>query len=58
MDPDGLFLDYYGQAHDAQQIVNSLLMNKKKYENIKKADEDDGGSGVLSIFDKKNKEAV
>ncbi|XP_043463353.1 protein SCO1 homolog, mitochondrial [Leptopilina heterotoma] len=50
VDPDGLFLDYYGQTHTANQIVNSVIINQAKYDKIKK----DGG--ILSLFGSENKE--
>lgn len=52
VDPDGLFLDYYGQTHTADQIVNSVVINQKKYEKIQK----DGG--VLSIIGGENKQST
>ncbi|CAL7942700.1 unnamed protein product [Xylocopa violacea] len=35
IDPDGLFVDYYGLTHTAEQIVHSICINKMKYENLK-----------------------
>ncbi|KAI4501249.1 hypothetical protein M0802_003622 [Mischocyttarus mexicanus] len=40
IDPEGLFVDYFGQTHSAEQIVSSIMISKSKYdhyeENIKK----------------------
>lgn len=36
IDPEGLFVDYYGQTHDADQIVGSIVLNQMKYEQLKK----------------------
>lgn len=38
LDPEGLFVDYYGQSHDANQIVNSVVMNKMKFDKVKGTD--------------------
>lgn len=35
VDPDGLFVDYYGLTHTAEQIVNSTSINKLKYDKLK-----------------------
>ncbi|XP_076756496.1 synthesis of cytochrome c oxidase isoform X2 [Xylocopa sonorina] len=35
IDPDGLFVDYYGLTHSAEQVVHSICINKMKYENLK-----------------------
>lgn len=35
IDPEGMFLDYYGQTHNVQQIIHSVLYNKSKYEELK-----------------------
>ncbi|KAJ8667487.1 hypothetical protein QAD02_009150 [Eretmocerus hayati] len=32
--PDGDFVDYYGQTHDVDKIVGSVLLNKLKYDQI------------------------
>ncbi|XP_060829721.1 protein SCO2 homolog, mitochondrial [Bombus pascuorum] len=36
VDPDGMFVDYYGLTHTAEQVIQSMLINKLKYENLKK----------------------
>ncbi|KAF3420301.1 hypothetical protein E2986_10279 [Frieseomelitta varia] len=36
VDPDGMFVDYYGLTHNAEQVVNSVNINKYKYDNLKK----------------------
>ncbi|XP_033355361.1 protein SCO2 homolog, mitochondrial [Bombus vosnesenskii] len=36
VDPDGMFVDYYGLTHTAEQVIQSMLLNKLKYENLKK----------------------
>lgn len=38
VDPEGGFIDYYGQTHDAEKIVNSVVLNKLKYEKIQNED--------------------
>ncbi|XP_076631238.1 synthesis of cytochrome c oxidase [Colletes latitarsis] len=35
VDPDGLFVDYYGQTHTATQISQSIALNKIKFDNLK-----------------------
>ncbi|XP_017787411.1 PREDICTED: protein SCO1 homolog, mitochondrial [Habropoda laboriosa] len=35
VDPDGLFVDYYGLTHTAEQVVHSVCINKIKYDNLK-----------------------
>lgn len=35
VDPDGLFVDYYGLTHTAEQIVQSTYINKLKYDKVK-----------------------
>ncbi|KAL0118667.1 hypothetical protein PUN28_009381 [Cardiocondyla obscurior] len=35
IDPEGLFVDYYGQTHDVEKIVTSILVNKLKYDELK-----------------------
>jgi len=35
IDPEGLFVDYYGQTHDVEKIVTSILVNKLKYDQLK-----------------------
>ncbi|XP_011642759.1 protein SCO1 homolog, mitochondrial [Pogonomyrmex barbatus] len=35
IDPEGLFVDYYGQTHDVSKIVTSILVNKLKYDQLK-----------------------
>ncbi|XP_054009543.1 protein SCO1 homolog, mitochondrial [Hylaeus anthracinus] len=32
VDPDGLFVDYYGQTHTAEQISHSVYLNKTKFD--------------------------
>lgn len=34
VDPDGMFVDYYGQTHDVDKIVTSILVNKLKYDQL------------------------
>ncbi|XP_076683520.1 synthesis of cytochrome c oxidase [Andrena cerasifolii] len=34
VDPDGLFVDYYGLTHTADQISQSVALNKLKYEKV------------------------
>ncbi|XP_058805566.1 protein SCO1 homolog, mitochondrial [Phymastichus coffea] len=34
VDPEGSFVDYYGQTHDAEKIVNSVLLNKIKHDKL------------------------
>lgn len=46
IDPEGMFVDYYGQTHDADKIVTSILVNKLKYDQLK--DDDDNSSSWLS----------
>jgi len=36
VDPEGMFVDYYGQTHDVDKIITSILVNKLKYEQLKK----------------------
>ncbi|XP_043259977.1 protein SCO2 homolog, mitochondrial [Colletes gigas] len=35
VDPDGLFVDYYGQTHTAEQISQSIVLNKAKFDSLK-----------------------
>lgn len=35
IDPEGLFVDYYGQTHDVEKVVTSILVNKLKYDQLK-----------------------
>ncbi|KAF7403939.1 hypothetical protein HZH68_006733 [Vespula germanica] len=37
IDPEGLFVDYYGQTHQVEQIVNSIIINKSKYDQYVKS---------------------
>lgn len=37
VNPDGEFVDYYGQNRNAQEIHSSMLVNIKKYEDSKKS---------------------
>ncbi|XP_014605759.1 PREDICTED: protein SCO1 homolog, mitochondrial [Polistes canadensis] len=32
IDPEGLFVDYFGQTHSAEQVINSILISKSKYD--------------------------
>ncbi|XP_015188476.1 PREDICTED: protein SCO1 homolog, mitochondrial [Polistes dominula] len=32
LDPEGLFVDYFGQTHSVEQIVNSIIISKTKYD--------------------------
>ncbi|XP_014467672.1 PREDICTED: protein SCO1 homolog, mitochondrial [Dinoponera quadriceps] len=34
VDPEGLFVDYYGQTHDVDKIITSILMNKLKHDQL------------------------
>jgi len=34
VDPDGAFVDYYGQTRSAKDIAESLLVNKLKYDQL------------------------
>jgi len=36
INPDGEFVDYYGQTKDADQVSNSVAVNMKKYEQMNK----------------------
>uniref|UniRef100_A0A8D8TP32 Protein SCO1 homolog, mitochondrial n=1 Tax=Cacopsylla melanoneura TaxID=428564 RepID=A0A8D8TP32_9HEMI len=36
IDPDGLFVDYYGQTKNHEDITTSIIVNMMKYENLKK----------------------
>jgi len=45
IDPEGLFVDYYGQTHDVEKIVTSILVNKLKYDQLK----DDVSSWLPSL---------
>ncbi|CAK9817778.1 Protein SCO2 homolog, mitochondrial [Anthophora plagiata] len=36
VDPDGLFVDYYGLSHTAEQVVHSVIINKLKYDSLQK----------------------
>ncbi|MCL4137320.1 UNVERIFIED_CONTAM: hypothetical protein GTU68_065039, partial [Idotea baltica] len=45
VDPDGNFVDYYGQTKDADQMTTSVVLNIKKYEAVKKG----GVLGVLGL---------
>lgn len=45
IDPEGLFVDYYGQTHDVDKIVTSILVNKLKYDQLK----DDSSSWLPSL---------
>ncbi|CAK9826964.1 Protein SCO2 homolog, mitochondrial [Anthophora retusa] len=36
VDPDGLFVDYYGLSHSAEQVVHSVIVNKLKYDSLQK----------------------
>ncbi|XP_011068324.1 PREDICTED: protein SCO1 homolog, mitochondrial [Acromyrmex echinatior] len=35
IDPEGLFVDYFGQTHDVEKIVTSIVINKLKYDQLK-----------------------
>ena len=34
IDPEGGFVDYFGQTHDVDKIVSSVILNKAKYDQI------------------------
>lgn len=53
VDPEGLFLDYYGQSHTVDQVVNSIVLNKVKFDRVKKDD-----TSALSLLKADNKEAA
>lgn len=36
VDPDGMFVDYYGQSKNAEEIANSIAFNIMKYEKLNK----------------------
>lgn len=36
IDPEGLFVDYYGQNKKPEEVSNSIIVNMMKYENLKK----------------------
>lgn len=36
INPEGEFVDYYGQTRDAQQIANGVVLNMTKYNQLKK----------------------
>lgn len=36
INPDGEFVDYYGQTRDAEMVTNAVLINMKKYEAAKR----------------------
>ncbi len=36
IDPEGSFVDYYGQTKDADAITSAVLMQMKKYEQLQK----------------------
>ncbi|XP_023247582.1 protein SCO2 homolog, mitochondrial-like [Copidosoma floridanum] len=48
IDPDGAFVDYFGQTHNAESIVNSVLMSKLKYDRL-----NDDSSWLESTFKRK-----
>lgn len=35
VDPDGLFVDYYGQTNDVETITNGVLLHKYKFDKLK-----------------------
>lgn len=37
VDPDGEFVDYYGQNRNAKEIYESMLVNIQKYQSSKKS---------------------
>ncbi|XP_014230837.1 protein SCO1 homolog, mitochondrial [Trichogramma pretiosum] len=38
VDPEGGFVDYYGQTHDAHKIVDSVVLNKAKYDRLNRSE--------------------
>lgn len=36
VDPDGEFVDYYGQTRDANQVADSIMLNMAKYNQANK----------------------
>ncbi|GFY67707.1 protein SCO1 homolog, mitochondrial [Trichonephila inaurata madagascariensis] len=36
VDPEGQFIDYYGQTKTAEQVVNSITLQMMKYQSVKK----------------------
>lgn len=36
LNPEGEFVDYYGQTRDAEMVTNAVLINMQKYERLKK----------------------
>lgn len=35
VDPDGIFVDYYGQTNTAEQVMGSILLHKAKLNKLK-----------------------
>ena len=36
LDPEGQFVDYYGQTKTADQVAASIMVNQAKYNKLKK----------------------
>lgn len=35
VDPDGIFVDYYGQTNTAEQVMGSIMLHKTKLAKVK-----------------------
>nr|XP_012235593.1 PREDICTED: protein SCO1 homolog, mitochondrial [Linepithema humile] len=49
VDPEGMFVDYYGQTHDAEKMMTSILVNKLKHDQLKNDDSSSSWLPSLSI---------
>ena len=36
IDPEGQFVDYYGQTKTAEQVASSIMVNQAKFNKLKK----------------------